>query len=200
LVLGADVVIYSATKYLAGFSDMLGGVALASDADLVAALRGTRAVLGNILQPDECWLLDNRLVTVALRMNRQSKNAQRIAEVLADHEAIQEVIYPSLLTDPEQVRIRDAQCDYPGGIIGLKLEGGRPAAFSFLRSLRIVRNAVSLGGVETLACHPRSTTHSEMSEDVLDRAGVDEGLVRISIGVEDWRDLLRDIRGALESI
>ena len=69
------------------------------------------------------------------------------------------------------MRIRDAQCDYPGGIIGLKLEGGRPAAFSFLRSLRIVRNAVSLVGVETLACHPRSTTHSEMSEDVLDRAG-----------------------------
>jgi methionine-gamma-lyase len=200
LVLGADVAVYSATKYLAGFSDMLGGVALASDADLVAALRGTRAVLGNILQPDECWLLDNRLVTVALRMNRQSKNAQRIAEVLADHEAIQEVIYPSLFTDPEQVRIRDAQCDYPGGIITLKLEGGRPAAFSFLRSLRIVRNAVSLGGVETLACHPRSTTHSEMSEDVLDRAGIDEGLVRISVGVEDWRDLLRDIRGALESI
>ena len=200
LVLGVDVAVYSATKYLAGFSDMLGGVALASDADLVAALRGTRAVLGNILQPDECWLLDNRLVTVALRMNRQSKNAQRIAEVLADHEAIQEVIYPSLFTDTEQVRIRDAQCDYPGGIITLKLEGGRPAAFSFLRSLRIVRNAVSLGGVETLACHPRSTTHSEMNEDVLDRAGIDEGLVRISVGVEDWRDLLRDIRGALESI
>lgn len=199
LVLGADVVIYSATKYLAGFSDMLAGVALAGDPDLVAALRGTRAVLGNILQPDECWLLDNRLVTVALRMNRQSKNAQRIAELLAEHEAIQQVIYPTLFDEPEQVRIRDIQCDYPGAIIALRL-GGRDAAFSFLRSLRIVRNAVSLGGVETLACHPRSTTHSEMSEDVLDRAGIDEGLVRISVGVEDWRDLLRDIRSALESI
>ncbi|HEY5659069.1 MAG TPA: PLP-dependent transferase, partial [Myxococcota bacterium] len=200
LVRGADVVVYSATKYLAGFSDMLGGVALSADAELVAALRGTRAVLGNILQPDECWLLDNRLVTVALRMNRQSKNAQRIAELLADHDSIEQVIYPSLFSDPEQVRIRDAQCDYPGGIMTLQLKGGRPAAFRFLRSLRIVRNAVSLGGVETLACHPRSTTHSEMSEAALDHAGIHEGMVRISIGVEDWRDLLRDIRSALESL
>ncbi len=200
LALGADVVVYSATKYLAGFSDMLGGVALAADTDLIAALRGTRAVLGNILQPDECWLLDNRLVTVALRMNRQSKNAQRIAEALDGHGAIERVIYPSLITDPEQKRIRDAQCDYPGGILTLRLRGGRPAAFTFLRSLRIVRNAVSLGGVETLACHPRSTTHSEMSEEDLERAGIAENLVRISIGVEDWRDLLRDIRDALESI
>lgn len=200
LALGADITVYSATKYLAGFSDMLGGVAMATDIDLITALRGTRAVLGNILQPDECWLLDGRLVSVGLRMGRQSRNAQKIAEALADHPAIEKVVYPSLFDDPEQVRIRDAQCDYSGGIITLLLKGGRPESFTFLRSLRIARNAVSLGGVETLACHPRTTTHSEMSEETLERSGVSENLVRLSIGVEDWRDLLRDIRAALDSI
>ncbi len=200
LVLGADIAVYSATKYLAGFSDMLGGVAMAADAELVTALQGMRAVLGNILQADECWLLDSRLVTVGLRMSRQSKNAQRIAEALVDHPAIEKVIYPSLFTDPEQVRIRDAQCDYAGGIVTLLLKGGRPASFTFLRSLRIARNAVSLGGVESLACHPRTTTHSELTEEMLERAGVGENLVRLSIGVEDWRDLLRDFRTALDTI
>jgi methionine-gamma-lyase len=197
LALGADLVIYSATKYLAGFSDMLAGVVLARDGDHVSAVRGTRAVLGNILQPDECWLLDGRLPTVTLRMNRQSKNAQRIAESLIGHPAVARLIYPTLFTDPEQMRIRDAQCDYPGGVFSLELHGGRPAAWEFLRTLRIARNAVSLGGVESLACHPRSTTHSEMSDEELDRAGVTEGLVRISVGIEDWRDLQRDVTDAL---
>jgi cystathionine beta-lyase/cystathionine gamma-synthase len=200
LKIGVDLVVYSGTKYLAGFSDMLSGVILARDADLISTVRGTRAVLGNILQPDECWLLDARLVTVTLRMNRQSKNAQRIAESLTKHPAVRNVGYPTLFTDPEQIRIRDEQCDYPGGLFTLDLLGGRPAAFTFLRSLKIARNAVSLGGVESLACHPRSTTHSEMSEEDLDRNGITESLVRISVGVEDWRDLQRDIRQALDSI
>src|SRR2546422_10232679 len=125
LELGADLVIYSATKYLAGFSDMLAGVVLARDADLVANLRGTRAILGNILQPDECWLLDSRLPTVTLRMNRQSKNAQRIAESLQGHSALRQDLYPSLITDPEQMKIRDAQCDLPVVILTLGLRGGK---------------------------------------------------------------------------
>lgn len=200
LALGADLVVYSATKYLGGFSDLLGGVVLSRDPQLVSTLRGTRAVLGNILQADECWLLDGRLPTVRLRMNRQSKNAQRIAESLVGHPAIRQVLYPSLFTDPEQVRIRMTQTDFPGGIFSLDLHGGRPAAYDFLRSLRIARNAVSLGGVESLACHPRTTTHSEMSDLELDQTGVTEGMVRISVGIEDWRDLQRDIREALDAV
>ncbi len=200
LELGADLVVYSATKYLNGFSDLLAGVVLASDPELVTQLRGTRAVLGNILQPDECWLLDSRLPTVTLRMNRQSKNAQRIAESLADHPAVRRVLYPSLFDDKEQLRIRDAQCTYPGGVFCLDLRGGKAAAFTLLRSLRIIHNAVSLGGVESLACHPRTTTHSELSEEELQMAGIGDGLVRISIGIEDWRDLLRDIQDALGAI
>jgi cystathionine beta-lyase/cystathionine gamma-synthase len=197
LRLGADLVVYSATKYLSGFSDMLAGVALAGDPDLISRLRGLRALLGNILQPDECWLLDGRLPTVTLRMNRQSKNAQRIAERLAGHPAVARVLYPSLFTDRAQIAIRDRQCRFPGAILSLELKGGKPAAFDFLRRLRIGRDAVSLGGVETLVCHPRTTTHSQMSEEELSAAGITDSLVRISVGTEDWRDLLADFEEAL---
>ena len=195
---GADLVVYSATKYLSGFSDMLGGVVLGRDAELLADLRGTRAILGNILHPDECWMLDGRLPTVELRMNRQSKNAQRIAETLAAHPKIARFHYPTLFRDPEQIRIRDAQCRFPGAIFSFELRGGKAAAFDFLRRLTIARDAVSLGGVESLACHPASTTHSELSDEERRRAGLDDALVRISVGVEDWRDLLADFRQALD--
>jgi methionine-gamma-lyase len=197
IALGADVSLYSATKYLGGYSDIIGGVALTSDLALMKKIRGKRSLFGNILQPDECWILDTRLSTVDLRMNKQSKNAQRIAEQLFGHPAIAKIYYPSLFNDPEQQRIFKAQCDYPGGIVSIDLKGGKPAAFDFLRHLRLARNAVSLGGVETLACHPRSTTHSAWSTRELEAAGVTEGLVRISVGIEHWQDLLRDFQRAL---
>lgn len=200
LELGADLCVYSATKYLAGFSDMLGGVAIGRDAELVGRLRATRALLGNILQPDECWLLDSRLATVSLRMNKQSKNAARIVGELAKHEMVERIHYPTRFEDPEQQRIYAAQCDHPGGLFSLELTGGKSTAFEFLRRLRFTRNAVSLGGVESLACHPATTTHSEMTPPQLDAAGITQGLVRVSVGIEDWRDLLRDYRAALDAL
>ena len=196
----ADLVVYSATKFLSGLSDMLAGVILGRDPELLAQLRGTRAILGNILQPDECWLLNGRLSTVSLRMNRMSKNAQRIAEGLAAHPKVKKMYYPTLFDDREQIRVRDAQCRFPGSLIAFELVGGKRAAFDFLRRLSIARNAVSLGGVESLACHPATTTHSEMSEEAKLAAGVTEDLVRISVGVEDWRDLLYDFRRALDAV
>jgi len=200
LLLGADAVVYSATKYLAGHSDILAGVVLSADPELIASLRGVRAIVGNILQPDECWLLNSRLPTVELRMTRQSKNAQRIVEGLAGHPRIDKLHYPTLFTDPEQMRIRDAQCDFPGGVFALELHGGKRAAFDFLRRLKITKNAVSLGGVESLACHPATTTHSEMSDDELAAAGIGDALVRISVGVEDRRDLLKEFTEALDAL
>jgi len=200
LALGADLAVDSATKYLAGHSDMLAGVVLGKDHDLIASLRGTRAIVGNILQPDECWMLDSRLPTVELRMTKQSKSAQRVVEAIANHPKIQKLHYPSLFTDPEQIRIRDRQCAFPGGIFALELEGGKAAAFDFLRHLSIAKNAVSLGGVETLACHPATTTHSELSKDELEKYGIGDGLVRISVGVEDRRDLIQEFRSALDAI
>lgn len=200
LLLGTDICLYSATKYLSGFSDMIGGVAIASDAGLIRRMRGKRSLFGNILQPDECWMLDTRLPTVGLRMSRSGENAQKIAESLASHPKIAKVIYPSLFDNPEQKRIFEEQCDFPGGMLAIDLLGGKAAAFDFLRALRIGRNAVSLGGVETLVCHPKTTTHSGFTDDEFRQARVTDGLVRISIGIEDWRDLLADFEQALETV
>ena len=200
LTLGADLAVYSATKFLSGFSDLLAGMILGRDAEMISELRGTRAILGNILQADECWMLNGRLPTVSLRMHRQSKNAQRIAENLARHPKLKRMRYPTLFTDPEQIKIRDAQCSFPGSLFAFELDGGKHAAYEFLRRLKIARNAVSLGGVETLACHPWTTTHSEFSDDGKREAGISESLVRISIGIEDWRDLLHEFRSALDSL
>ena len=200
LTLGADITLYSATKYLGGYSDIIGGFALTKDMALMNKIRGKRSLFGNILQPDECWILDTRLPTVTLRMNRQSKNGQRIAEALARHPKVKKVYFPTLFNDPEQIRIYQEQCSYPGGLVSLELHGGKRAAFEFLRNLKLARNAVSLGGVETLACHPRSTTHSAWSAQDLDDAGITEGLVRISLGIEDWRDLLADFEASLETV
>jgi methionine-gamma-lyase len=197
LALGADVSLYSATKYLGGYSDIIGGVAMTRDVGLMKKIRSKRSLFGNILQPDECWILNTRLSTVSLRMNRQSKSAQRIAESLVNHPNVEKVYYPTLFKDSEQVRIYKSQCDFPGGIVSLDIKGGKNAAFNFLRKLRLARNAVSLGGVETLVCHPRTTTHSSWSAQELDAACIGDGLVRISVGIEDWRDLLADFENAL---
>src|ERR1035441_1053078 len=200
LLLGADVSLYSGTKYLGGFSDILAGVAISKSLDLVQKMPSRRNMFGNILQPDECWLLNSRLPTVSLRMNRQSKNAQRLAEALHGHKQLSRVIYPPLFTDPEQKRIFEKQCAYPGGLFSIDFKGGKAAAFDFLRNLRIARSAVSLGGLETLTCHPKSTTHSGMTAPELAESGVTDGLVRFSVGIEDWRDLLADFEQALAAI
>jgi len=200
LKLGADICLYSATKYLSGFSDMIGGAVTAADPGLLRKMRSKRNLFGNIVQPDECGMLDGRRPTVTLRMNRSSKNAERIATHLSKHPKIARVLYPTLLTDPEQIRITREQCDFPGGMLSIDLRGGKPAAFEFLRNLHIGHNAVSLGGVETLVCHPKSTTHSGFTEEEFAQAGVTDGLVRISVGIEDWRDLLADFERALDLI
>jgi methionine-gamma-lyase len=197
---GADLCLYSATKYLSGLSDLIAGAAIASDPRLIRQMHAKRSLFGNILQPDECWMLEGRLPTVILRMNRSSKNAERIAMRLAKHPKIERVLYPTLFTDPEQLQIARDQCDFPGGMLSIDLRGGKRAAFEFLRNLRIGRNAVSLGGVETLVCHPKTTTHSGFSEQASAAAGVTDGLVRISVGIEDWRDLIADFEHALDLV
>ncbi len=200
LILGADLSLYSATKYLSGLSDLIAGAAIAADPELIRRMRSKRNLFGNILQPDECWMLEGRLPTVTLRMNRSSKNAERIAVRLNKHPKISRVLYPTLFTDEEQVKIARNQCDFPGGMLSIELRGGKQAAFEFLRNLHIARNAVSLGGVETLVCHPKTTTHSGFTEEEFAAAGVTDGLVRISIGIEDWRDLLTDFEQALDLV
>jgi len=200
LLHGADLVMYSATKYLSGLSDMIGGALLAKDPELIRLMAAKRGLFGTILQPDECWMLDGRLTTVGLRMTRASENAQQIAAALASHPKLEQVIFPTLFKDAEQKRIVEKQCDQPGAMLSLVIKGGKKAAFDFLRTIRIARNAVSLGGVESLVCHPKSTTHSGFTEQEFKDAGVVEGLVRVSVGIEDWRDLLVDFERALDAV
>lgn len=195
---GADLVLYSATKFLGGHSDLVAGALTGKDRELVGKVRGTRAFLGTICEPFTAWLLQRSMATLWLRMVKQSKNARRLVEGIRAHPAVATVHYPSLFTG-EQARIFKQQCTAPGSMLAIELVGGRDAAFRFLDNLKIVRLAVSLGGVESLACHPRSTTASEMSEEDLSAGGVSEGLVRLSIGVEYWRDLAAEIGRALDA-
>lgn len=196
----ADVVLYSATKYLSGYSDLIGGVALMRDDCVAQPIRSLRGLFGTILQPDECWILNSRLPMVALRMRQASANAQAIVAALAQHPKIARVHYPSCFTDAEQMRIRDRQCAEPGALFSFEVAGGKREAFEFLRRVSLVRNAVSLGGVESLVCHPKSTTHSGFTAAEFAQAGITDALIRCAIGVEDWRDLLADFERALEAI
>lgn len=200
LLMGADACIYSATKYLGGHSDLLAGAVVTRDEAFAHKLRRTRTFMGNILQADQCASLLTRLETLQLRMERQNRNAAEIAEFLSGHFHVESVLYPALFRDPDQMRIRDAQTTGTGGIVSLNLPGGRSDAFNLLRRLRVIRNAVSLGGTETLACHPRTTTHSGYTSAELDHSGIGEGLVRFSIGIEPASAIISDLRQALQGV
>lgn len=193
---GADVAVYSATKFLGGHSDLVAGAITSSDPELVQRIKGHRAFLGTICEAFTAWMLQRSMATLHLRMIKQSKNAAKLIDVLKANPAIERIHYPTMLVG-EQSRIYQQQCTAPGSMIALDIIGGRPAAFRFLNALQLIRLAVSLGGVESLACHPASTTASELSEDERRSAGISEGLVRLSIGVEYWRDILEDIEQAL---
>ncbi len=195
---GADVVLYSATKFLGGHSDLVAGAVAARDPAVISRIKTTRAFFGTICEPFTAWMLQRSMATLWLRMTKQSKNATKLVSMLSAHPAVERVHHPSLFTG-DQARIFRSQCRAPGSMIAIELRGGRPAAFRFLNALRLVRLAVSLGGVESLACHPRTTTASEMSEEDLRASGVTDGLVRLSVGVEHWRDLAQDLARALDA-
>ena len=199
LTLGADLVAYSATKYLGGHSDLVAGAVLSRDPELLTQAKTFRAFFGTICEPFSAWLLQRSLATIYTRMVKQSKNARRLAERLKEHPRVTAVYYPSLF-EGEQRRIYESQCIAPGGMIAFEIEGGRAAAFRLLDALEIPQLAVSLGGVESLVTHPRTTVSSEMSPDEMDRAGVTEGLIRYSVGVEYWRDLDADLKQALDAV
>jgi cystathionine beta-lyase/cystathionine gamma-synthase len=198
LVAGADLALYSATKFLGGHSDLVAGAVTGRDEALVAKVKGLRAFLGTICEPFTAWMLQRSMATLHVRMIKQSKNASKLASALAAHPRVERVHYPAMFTG-EQARVYRAQCSAPGSMISVELRGGRAEAFRFLNALRLVRLAVSLGGVESLACHPRTTTASEMSDEDLRESGITEGLVRLSIGVEYWRDLAADLAQALDA-
>jgi len=194
---GADINIYSLTKYVAGHSDLVAGAVTGSDAAL-APLRTLRGWLGCQLDPNSCWMVTRSLETVALRMNKAADNARAVAEFLKAHPKVEAVNFPSLLPkgDPQR-EIFDRQCTGAGSTFSFVVKGGKDEAFRVLDGLQIVKLAVSLGGTESLACHPATTMHSSFSAEDRARLGIPDGLIRISIGVEHPEDLVADLRQAL---
>jgi methionine-gamma-lyase len=196
--LGADLVIYSATKFIGGHSDLIAGV-ITGPKDLLVPLRSFRTILGTMAAPFTGWMLLRSLETLSIRMRRQSKNARALAALLAEHPKVKAVHYPTMLEpgSPERA-LYEAQCTGPGSLISFEVEGGEEAAFALLDRFEVFRLAVSLGGTESLVEHPMRMTHADVPPAQLEAFGVSPGLVRMSVGIEHLSDLKRDLRYALE--
>ena len=197
LELGADVVVHSATKYLSGHGDITAGVAVSHQA-LAQRIRlqGLKDLTGAVMSPQDASLLMRGLKTLALRMDRHCSNAQALAEALQAHPAVESVIYPGLRSFP-QYELATRQMKLPGGMIAFELKGGIETGRRFMNALQLFTRAVSLGDAESLAQHPASMTHSTYTPEQLAQHGISEGLVRLSVGLEDVADLLADIQQAL---
>jgi methionine-gamma-lyase len=198
---GADIVLYSATKFIGGHSDVVGGVALANDDALLAAIAQHRALLGGMPNPYTAWLLTRSLETLKIRAEQQQRNAQQVAAFLVSHPMVRQVCYIGLLTpaDPEYAIYRK-QHTGPGSLISFYIRGGEKEAFAFLDHLKIFRLAVSLGSTESLAQHPAAMTHSGLTPEDKRLGGVTDDLVRLSIGIENHEDLIWDLRQALDQV
>jgi len=200
---GADVVFYSATKFLSGHSDLLAGVALTKREDLTAKINGFRTILGPVVAPDVAWMLTRSLETLWLRMERQAEKATKIAKAVAAHPNVERVIFPGLSfgnnPNEESQAVWERQCTGTGSMISIVVRPNtREAAFKVLNGLDIAHLAVSLGSTETLVQHPRSMTHSDMSVEDLNTCGIVEGMLRISVGLENSSDITNDILSALD--
>jgi methionine-gamma-lyase len=197
---GADIVLYSATKYIGGHSDLIAGAAVGSRR-LLAPVREFRTILGSHTDPWTAWMLLRSLETLQIRMTRQQENAVAVAAFLRDHPKVARVSYLGHLGPGHpQYELYKRQCLGSGAMIAFEVPGGEAAAFRFLNALQLVKLAVSLGSTESLAEHPKTMTHSEATPAECDGAGVTDGLVRLSIGVEHPDDLMLDIATALDTV
>lgn len=199
---GADIVVYSLTKYAGGHSDLVAGGVLGSKAH-IDTIRLMRNTIGTICDPNTAWMLLRSLETLELRMTRAGENAARVCEFLASHPKVEKVGYLGFLERGEDARQADIyrrHCTGAGSTFSLYLKGGEKEAFAFLDSLKIAKLAVSLGGTETLASHPAGMTHLSVPEARKQALGITDNLVRISIGVEDADDLIADFEEALKAV
>ena len=199
LDLGADIVVHSATKYLSGHGDLTAGV-VACGPPYAAAIEQLRKLVGGVLGPFEAWLAHRGLKTLPLRMARQCQNAREIAARLASHPKVARVNHPSLESHPDHETARRVLSD-TGGLVSFELAGGgREAAFAFLNALELCVKAPSLGDIYTLAIHPATSSHRELSPARRERLGVGENLVRLSVGIEHHEDLVSDLEQALATL
>ncbi|MBF8963158.1 cystathionine gamma-synthase family protein [Pontibacter sp. FD36] len=197
---GADLVLYSATKYIGGHSDLIAG-ACAGPADLMKQVKGMRTFMGSMASPWTGWMLMRSLETLKIRMECQARGAEVVAAYLQEHPKVDKIYFLGYLQDnPQQQAIYDKQCKAAGSMISFDIKGGEKEAFTFLNNLKLIKLAVSLGGTESLAEHPASMTHSDIC--LADRAvmGIGEGMIRISVGVEHPEDIISDIAQALEKV
>jgi cystathionine beta-lyase/cystathionine gamma-synthase len=192
---GADVVIHSATKYLNGHNDVLGGAVMGT-ASYVEEVRQKMMVWGQAADPFACWLLERGLKTLELRVRRQNENAARIAEWCEGRPEFARVHYPGLPSHPDH-EVARAMLDGFGGMMAFELKGGAPAADSFVRRLRLITHAPSLGGVDSLVSEPRFTSHAHLTPQERASAGVPDGFIRLSVGIESADDLIADLEQAL---
>jgi methionine-gamma-lyase len=197
LPFGADVSVYSLTKYVGGHSDLIAGAALGAET-FMKPIKQLRGAIGTQLDPHSSWMIGRSLETLALRMERGNSNARIVAEFLRDHPRVDKVHYlPFLSADAPQRRVYEAQCTGAGSTFSFDIKGGIAEAFACLNRLQIFKLAVSLGGTESLACHPGSTTHSGVPAALRARIGVSDATIRLSIGIEHPDDLVADLAHAL---
>ena len=198
LELGFDVVVHSATKYLNGHSDLIGGVVVCSQEkeDLANELLYLQNAVGSIMNPFDSFLLLRSLKTLPVRMERHCSSAQTIASYLESHDSTEKVIYPGLTSHPQH-EIAKKQMNGFGGMISVVLKGGLSSATSFLERTNLFSLAESLGGVESLIEHPAIMTHASIPAEIREEIGISDGLVRLSVGIESIEDLLEDIDNAL---
>jgi methionine-gamma-lyase len=194
---GADISIYSLTKYVAGHSDVVAGAAMGG-MEVMAPVMGFRTILGTMCDPNSGWLIMRSLETLQIRMERSASNAQKIAEFLRTHPKVTDVHYLGFLPEDSIAHeIYSRQSRSPGSTFSFNVHGGEAEAFSVLDALQIIKLAVSLGGTESLMEHPYSMTHADVPEEVKDRLGITENMLRLSVGIENVDDLLADLEQAL---
>ena len=197
---GADIVIYSATKYIGGHSDVIAGAVLGNK-EIMNRVKTLRTFLGNMISPYTAWLLLRSLETLKIRMDKQAENAQKIANFLQDQEQIEKVYYLGHLEkqSPEYAIYKN-QCSGPGAMVSFNIRGGEKEAFTFLNNLKLIKLAVSLGSTESLAQHPYTMTHAGVDQKHRDTLEITDKMIRLSIGVENADDIINDLKAALSSI
>ena len=195
---GADVVVYSLTKYAGGHSDLVAG-GLSGSRRWMDPIRMLRNTMGTILDPNTSWMLLRSLETLELRMTRAGENAAKVCAFLAGHPKVEDLGYLGMITDPRQEDIHARHCSGAGSTFSLFIKGGEAESFRFLDALKIAKLAVSLGGTETLASHPASMTHLSVPTERRSALGITDNLVRISVGIEDPDDLIADFGQALDA-
>jgi cystathionine gamma-lyase len=196
LELGADAVVHSTTKYLNGHSDVVGGAVITKNPELAERLKFLQNAIGAVPSPFDCYLVLRGLKTLPIRMRRHSETATRLAQFLSAHPKVANVFFPGLPSHP-QYALAQRQMALPGGMISVELKGGLAAAHALLSSTRIFTCAESLGGVESLIEHPASMTHASLPPETRAALGIGDGLVRLSVGLEDPEDLQRDLERGL---